>query len=301
MSIEIKQITKFYGSTKALDDVSFTVNRGEMLGFLGPNGAGKSTLMKIMTGFMPESSGEIMLNGTKVTTDSIDVRREIGYLPENNPLYGDLYVAEYLDIIAGFYKLKTRSKRVSEIIGLTGLQNEQRKKIRALSKGYRQRVGLAQALIHDPSVLILDEPTSGLDPNQLIEIRSLISEIAREKTVIMSSHILQEIEAICQRIVIINKGKLVADRKMDDLKNNDHFGPQRVYVKFQQPVTSEQLKAIGNITRVTEESGGWLITSASATDLRPDIFRFAVSSDLVILELVEKQQNLEDIFRLLTQ
>lgn len=206
MSVEIKNISKFYGSQKALDDVSFKVNMGEMLGFLGPNGAGKSTLMKIITGFIKASSGTVLVNGKNVDVDSIELKREIGYLPENNPLYADLYIAEYLEIVAGFYKLNDRQKRVREMIGLTGLEREKHKKIGALSKGYRQRVGLAQAMIHDPSVLILDEPTSGLDPNQLVQIRALISEIGREKTVILSSHILQEIEAICKRIVIINQG-----------------------------------------------------------------------------------------------
>jgi ABC-2 type transport system ATP-binding protein len=223
MSINVKNITKLYGSQKALDNVSFSINPGEICGFLGPNGAGKSTMMKILTCFIPPSSGEASVCGFDILENSIDVRRKIGYLPENNPLYLEMYVREYLDFIAGIHQIKhKREERISEMIALTGLSLEQKKKIGALSKGYRQRVGLAQVLIHDPEVLILDEPTSGLDPNQLIEIRNLILAIGKEKTVMLSTHIMQEVEAICDRTIIINRGKIVADDKTSNLISGHH-------------------------------------------------------------------------------
>lgn len=301
MSVEIENISKFYGSQKALDNVSFSVSKGEMLGLLGPNGAGKSTLMKIITGFIQASSGTVLINGSKVNVDSIELKKNVGYLPENNPLYTDLYITEYLDIVAGIYKLHNRDKRVWEMIGITGLENEKHKKIGALSKGYRQRVGLAQALIHDPSVLILDEPTSGLDPNQLVQIRSLISEISKEKTVVLSSHILQEIEAICKRIVIINQGKLVADSRMEEIGNLEKRVGQKVFVTFDKEVSGEKLLTIHGVNFCEYSAGGHLLSSNSPTDIRPDIFRFAVSNDLVILGMVEKQQNLEEVFHSLTR
>lgn len=300
MSIEIKHITKLYGKQKALHNVAFNVTRGELLGFLGPNGAGKSTLMKIITGYIPATEGEIFVNGCKITVDSVDIRREIGYLPENNPLYTDLYVAEFLDIVAGFYQISKRRSRVKEMIALTGLEREQHKKIGQLSKGYRQRVGLAQALIHNPSVLILDEPTSGLDPNQLTDIRNLIAEISREKTVILSSHILQEIEAICKRIVIINQGTLVADSTLTHLKSQMVTGGQQVFVVFDQSVSEKHLLEIPGVSGAVPDSDGWLLSAHQHIDIRPDIFRFAVSSNLVILEMLEKQQNLDSIFKKLT-
>lgn len=300
MSIEIKHITKLYGNQKALHNVTFNVTQGELLGFLGPNGAGKSTLMKIMTGYIPASDGEIFVNGCKITVDSVDIRREVGYLPENNPLYTDLYVSEFLDIVAGFYRIPKRCSRVKEMIALTGLEREQHKKIGQLSKGYRQRVGLAQALIHNPSVLILDEPTSGLDPNQLTEIRTLIAEISREKTVILSSHILQEIEAICKRIVIINQGKLVADSMLNDLKSEMVTGEQQVFVVFDRAVDEKHLLKISGVTEAVPYSVGWLLSAGQDIDIRPEIFRFAVSSNLIILEMSEKQQNLDSIFKKFT-
>lgn len=300
MSVEIKNISKFYGSQKALDDVSFKVNMGEMLGFLGPNGAGKSTLMKIITGFIKASSGTVLVNGKNVDVDSIELKREIGYLPENNPLYADLYIAEYLEIVAGFYKLNDRQKRVREMIGLTGLEREKHKKIGALSKGYRQRVGLAQAMIHDPSVLILDEPTSGLDPNQLVQIRALISEIGREKTVILSSHILQEIEAICKRIVIINQGKLVADSRIEEIGKIEKNSGQKVFVAFDKQIPVEKLQEISGVGYFEKSADGYILFADSTDDIRPGIFRFAVRNDLIILAMVEKQQNLEEVFHALT-
>ena len=299
MSIEINHITKSYGKQKALDDVSFEVRQGEMLGFLGPNGAGKSTLMKIITGFLQADSGKILINGQLAGTENLDIRQEIGYLPENNPLYQDLYVPEYLDIVAGFYKIRRRQQRVSEMMALTGLEKEKHKKIGALSKGYRQRIGLAQALIHDPSVLILDEPTSGLDPNQLSEIRTLISETGKSKTVILSSHILQEIEAICQRVVIINQGRLVADSRLTELKSGMIVN-QQVFVVFDSAPDQKQLMALEGVGEIESFSGGWLVTSSGSVDLRPVLFRFAIESGLILLEMTEKQQNLESIFRELT-
>ena len=246
MTVEIFNISKFYGTQKALDNISFSFRRGELVGFLGPNGAGKSTLMKIVTGFLSPDAGEVRIDGEPVTIDHSSVKRLIGYLPENNPLYTDLYVAEYLEMVAGFYHIPqnrtriyriNRMNRIKEMIELTGLGPEQHKKIGALSKGYRQRVGLAQALIHDPQVLILDEPTSGLDPNQMEEIRAMISQISSEKTVLLSSHILQEIEAICPRVVIINRGKLVADSSLSLLKETGVNRQQMVFAEFYHRVT----------------------------------------------------------------
>jgi ABC-2 type transport system ATP-binding protein len=219
MSIIVNHITKFYGSQKALDDVSFEAIKGQVVGFLGPNGAGKSTMMKIITCFIPQSSGNVSVCGFDVNEQPLEVRRKVGYLPEHNPLYMEMYVKEYLEFVTGVYKLNgNHKKRVAEMIEVTGLQDEQTKKIGALSKGYRQRVGLAQAMIHDPEVLILDEPTSGLDPNQLVEIRQLIKTIGKEKTVMLSTHIMQEVEAICTRAIIINKGRIVADDNVQSLK-----------------------------------------------------------------------------------
>lgn len=300
MSVEIRNISKFYGSQKALDNISFTVSKGEMLGFLGPNGAGKSTLMKIVTGYNKSSSGTVLVNGKNVGAESMEIKREIGYLPENNPLYSDLYITEYLEIVAGFYKLANSQKRVKEMIGLTGLESEKHKKIGTLSKGYRQRVGLAQAMIHDPSVLILDEPTSGLDPNQLVQIRSLISEISKEKTVILSSHILQEIEAICKRIVIINQGKLVADSRIEEIGRIEGNAVQKVFVAFNKQIPIEKLHEITGTGFCEYSADGYLISANSPDDIRPAIFRFAVKNDLVILAMVEKQQNLEEVFHSLT-
>ncbi|MEY3127067.1 MAG: hypothetical protein RL273_1238, partial [Bacteroidota bacterium] len=230
MSIEVKNLFKYYGEQAAVCDISFSVKKGEIVGFLGPNGAGKSTTMKIMTGFIPASSGEIHICGMKVDVENLETRQIIGYLPENNPLYTEMYVREYLEFVGRIYKIKNLKNRVSEMIQTLGLELEQNKKIGSLSKGYRQRVGLAQAIIHDPQVLILDEPTSGLDPNQLVEIRELIRKIGEEKTVILSTHIMQEVEAICDRIVIISKGKIVANDKASILQNETTH--QTVYVEF---------------------------------------------------------------------
>lgn len=301
MSVEIRQITKLFGKQKALDEVSFFIKRDELVGFLGPNGAGKSTLMKIITGFLPADSGEIWVEGIKTGPDNLEIRKNIGYLPEHNPLYTDLYVREFLEITAGFYYLKNIKQRVAEMIDLTGLGDEQHKKIRALSKGYRQRVGLAQALIHNPPVLILDEPTTGLDPNQLEEIRQVIRNISREKTVMLSSHIMQEVEAVCSRVIIINKGKIVADGAIGEIKSGKLNRSQVVIAEFSGVVKEEQLLAVNGVKKAVFNEKFWEIESIGEADIRPAIFEFAVKNKLVLLTLSEKQQNLESVFHAVTQ
>lgn len=302
MSIQIEGISKFYGEQKALDNLTVSLNSGELVGFLGPNGAGKSTLMKIITGFLAVDEGTVRINGQTVTPENHEVRRDIGYLPENNPLYTDLYIKEFLTLTAGFYQLTDKAQKVARVIEMTGLGPEQHKKIKALSKGYRQRVGLAQALIHDPSILILDEPTTGLDPNQLEEIRSLIRSISREKTVLFSTHIMQEVEAICNRVIIINQGKLIADGSVDRLKSGAFFSAQQVLVEFGTPVLPTTL--IGQLPLASLEPLGdrsFVLTAADEHDLRPVLFRFAVDNRLVILTLTEKKASLESIFQKLTR
>lgn len=301
MSVETRSITKLFGTQKALDHVSFKIGKGELVGFLGPNGAGKSTMMKIINGFLPADAGEVLVNGEKISTENLRVREKIGYLPENNPLYTDLYVKEFLEITAGFYRLPKKKARIEEMIELTGLGDERHKKIGALSKGYRQRVGLAQALIHDPDILILDEPTTGLDPNQLEEIRQLIREISKEKTVMLSSHIMQEVEAVCNRVIIINKGKIVADGSIAEVKNMKLKTTQVVLAGFDSVVSKEQLLAIPGVRAVSRKAELWEIGSNGDTDIRPAVFRFAVENGLTLLTLIEQQQNLESVFHELTQ
>ncbi|MGB5599728.1 MAG: gliding motility-associated ABC transporter ATP-binding subunit GldA [Thiothrix litoralis] len=301
MSIETKQITKLFGKQKALNEVSFSIKKGELVGFLGPNGAGKSTMMKIITGFLPTDSGEVFVNEQKIVSKNLEIRKDIGYLPEHNPLYTDLYVKEFLEITAGFYKLKNTKQRIAEMVDLTGLGDEQHKKIRALSKGYRQRVGLAQALIHDPSVLILDEPTTGLDPNQLEEIRNLIRAISREKTVMLSSHIMQEVEAVCNRVIIINKGNIVADGEINEIKNGKINRNQIVIIEFSTPVEPHKLLKVEGVKIVTPNGKFLEIESTGEKDIRPAIFKFAVDNQIALLTLNEKQQNLENVFHQLTQ
>jgi len=301
MSIETRNISKLFGKQRALDNINMSVDKGELVGFLGPNGAGKSTLMKIITGFLPADSGEVLVNGKKISPKDLEYKRDIGYLPEHNPLYSDLYIKEYLELSAGFYGLKDVKKRVDEMIALTGLGIEQHKKIRALSKGFRQRVGLAQALIHDPSILILDEPTTGLDPNQLEEIRSLIREISREKTVILSSHIMQEVEAVCNRVIIINKGKLVADGGISEVKSGVLVNKQIVVAEFKEKVDKQQLLRIEGIQYVSRSDDSWQLESESGVDIRPAVYEFAVQNKLTLLTMWQKQQNLENVFQQLTQ
>lgn len=302
MSVSISEVSKIYGPQKALDKVSFEIGTGELVGFLGPNGAGKSTLMKIITGYLAADSGSVTVNGAKVDAGNIAIRSQLGYLPENNPLYTDLYVLEYLEIVAGFYKLANKKEQVSKMVELTGLQNERHKKIGALSKGYRQRVGLAQALIHDPAVLILDEPTTGLDPNQLEEIRQLIKTISKEKTVMLSTHIMQEVEAICNRVIIINKGQLVADGSVDSLKSGQFGRKQSVLVEFDREINTELLSGISGIDKI-EKLGQktFVVETTSGQDIRPALFNFAVKNNLVILTLNEQQQSLENVFQQLTK
>ncbi|PIF05893.1 MAG: gliding motility-associated ABC transporter ATP-binding subunit GldA [Draconibacterium sp.] len=301
MSIVTSNITKLFGKQKALNDVSLMLKKGELAGFLGPNGAGKSTMMKIITGFLAADEGEVLVNGQKILPEKTNIRKDIGYLPEHNPLYTDLYVKESLAITAGFYGLKNRTKCIAEMVDLTGLGDEQHKKIGALSKGYRQRVGLAQALIHNPSVLILDEPTTGLDPNQLDEIRNLIKEISKEKTVMLSSHIMQEVEAVCNRVIIINHGKIVADGDIVQLKKGVLRRSQVVIAEFSNPMEIRLLQKISGVKNVTGSGHYWELESNGERDIRPDIFRFAASTDNPLLTLQEKQDNLEGLFRKLTQ
>jgi ABC-2 type transport system ATP-binding protein len=299
MSIEVKNLYKYYGEQAAVRDISFSVKKGEIVAFLGPNGAGKSTTMKIMTGFMPASEGEVFICGKKVDIDKLETRQIIGYLPENNPLYTDMYVREYLEFVGRIYKIKNLKARVSEMIHAVGLDVEQHKKIGALSKGYRQRVGLAQAIIHDPEVLILDEPTTGLDPNQLVEIRELIRSIGKEKTVILSTHIMQEVEAICDRVIIISKGQIVADDTAKILQQElEH---QTVYVEFDNKVSAAQLKKIPNISKVEGLNNGWLIESLSNTDLRKEVAQYAQAQEWLILTLNIEQKTLEEVFKELTK
>jgi ABC-2 type transport system ATP-binding protein len=301
MTVETRNITKQFGKQKALNNVSFQIKKGELVGFLGPNGAGKSTMMKIITGYLPFNSGEVFINNQKISVDNLEIRKSIGYLPEQNPLYTELYIKEFLEITAGFYKLNNKNKRIAEIIELAGLGDEQHKKIQALSKGYRQRVGLAQALIHDPSILILDEPTTGLDPNQLEQIRELIRQIGKEKTVILSSHIMQEVEAICNRVIIINKGEIVADGDITEVKNGNLNKNQIVVVEFNSNVNQEQIQKIAGVSNAVWENNIWEIESEMGEDIRPLIFQFAVENKLTLLTLQEKQQNLENVFQELTQ
>jgi len=299
MSIEVKYLFKYYGNQAAVKDVSFTVNSGEIVGFLGPNGAGKSTTMKVITGFIPASSGEVKVCGMPVSVDSLETREKIGYLPEHNPLYLDMYVKEYLTFVGNIYKVKNVKERVEEMIKAVGLEVEQFKKIGQLSKGYRQRVGLAQAIIHDPEVLILDEPTSGLDPNQLVEIRELIKKIGKEKTVMLSTHIMQEVEAICDRVIIINKGEIVADDKAADLQVSQTV--QTVFVEFEGNVTRNQLKKIVPVHKVEAFGEGWLLETKEDVDLRKSVAQFAKDNDLLTITLKREQKSLEEVFKQLTK
>jgi ABC-2 type transport system ATP-binding protein len=303
MSISVEHISKAFGSQQALRDVSFTVSSGEIVGFIGPNGAGKSTLMKIICALISPTSGEVMIDGVRVSRNSTGIRRNLGYLPENNPLYPDLYIQEYLLHVAGLYRMKgkTRLSRVKEVIGLTGLEPELHKKIGLLSKGYRQRVGLAQAIIHDPGILILDEPTTGLDPNQLVEIRTLISRLGQEKTVILSTHIMQEVEAICQRVVIINKGQIIANDLTGSISRHGSITTHTIIVEFNEEINPEILNELPDVERIKKlRTGTWLIETTRDADIREELFRLAVKNNLVILSLHKKDRKLEDVFRELT-
>ncbi|MCB0520889.1 MAG: gliding motility-associated ABC transporter ATP-binding subunit GldA [Lewinellaceae bacterium] len=301
MSVKVSELTKIYGEQKAVHNVSFEAKKGEILGFLGPNGAGKTTTMKILTCFIPQTSGKAAVCGYDVAEDSMAVRERIGYLPENNPLYKDMYVKEYLGFIARMHHVKSGQKRIAEMIEMTGLGREQNKLIGTLSKGYRQRVGLAQAMLHDPEVLILDEPTSGLDPNQLVEIRSVIKQLGKEKTVIFSTHIMQEVQALCDRVLIINKGNIVANDPIEELTNRIK-GETIVTVEFHQQANENKLAGIRHVKTVKAlGKNRWQLSADSAHDVRGDIFRFAVDNNLTLLEMHKETLSVEDVFQELTR
>jgi len=304
MSIEVHGITKSYGTQVAVKNVSFNVQTGEVVGFIGPNGAGKSTTMKIITGTLPPDSGSVNINELPALDHQKEIRRLIGYLPEHNPLYLEMYVREYLQYVAGLYQIrgKIARDRIVRIIEMTGLSPEMHKKIGMLSKGYRQRLGLAQALIHDPEILILDEPTSGLDPNQLVEIRNLIAGIGKEKTVLLSTHILQEVEAICDRVVIINRGEIVADELAETLMEKGENRTQTIHVELQGPTDPEiweKLMFINHVKPIGDTQ--FLLETHEMRDIRGDIFNFAVSQGLTILSLSLKKKSLEEVFREITR
>ena len=300
MSIVVSGVTKNYGSQKALDNISFEVPGGQIVGFLGPNGAGKSTMMKIITGYLPASSGTVNVCGLEVGKNNLEVRKKIGYLPEHNPLYVDMYILEYLMFVADIYKLKDKKKRVEEIVEMTGLTVERHKKIGSLSKGYRQRVGLAQALLPDPDVLILDEPTTGLDPNQIVEVRNLIRHLGNEKTVLLSTHIMQEVQAICERVIIINRGTLVANEEASSLEQRLQQNQQKVFVEYDRTVAPEKINAIVGVVSVMPKGNGWLVTAQADQDIRPALFKLAVDNDLIILTLTVEHESLEEVFHSLT-
>lgn len=302
MSIIIQNLSKVYGAQRALNNISFSVEAGEIVGFLGPNGAGKSTTFKISTGFLPPTEGTVSVVGFNVADQAMEVKKVIGYLPEHNPLYLDMFVHEYLQFVGGLYGMKGQhlKTKVGEMVERCGLTREQNKKIETLSKGYRQRVGLAQALLHDPKVLILDEPTSGLDPNQLVEIRKLIKEVSENKTVIFSTHIMQEVEALCDRVVIINKGEIVANDRLSHLlagKRKTAF-----VVEFEGAVGVEELKQVEGVEAVyILKSGSYKIEGKEGVDIRSELFRFAADKKLSLVGLKQEQQNLENIFQELTK
>ncbi len=303
MSIAVQGVTKLYGEQKALDNVTFEVRTGEIVGFLGPNGAGKSTMMKIITGFIPATFGLVKINDLEISDEhASELKKHIGYLPENNPLYPEMYVREYLAFAASLYGVRNNLKsHINKVIEITGLDQEQKKKIGSLSKGFRQRVGLAQALIHNPDILILDEATTGLDPNQIVEIRNLIRDAGKEKTIMLSTHIMQEVEAICERIIIIDKGKIVANEGKDKIFSLLKKPAQVVKVEFDKDPEPGQLKDPGFICAVSQVSNQtYLIESEITEDIRPLVFRFAVKNGLAVLSLEKQGSNIEEVFRRLT-
>ncbi|RXP57890.1 gliding motility-associated ABC transporter ATP-binding subunit GldA [Lutibacter sp. HS1-25] len=296
MSIEVKNITKLYGEQQALNNVSFTINKGEIVGFLGPNGAGKSTMMKIITGYIDASEGAVIVNNFDIFIDKIAAQKSIGYLPEHNPLYLDMYVREYLQFNAEIHKIA--KVEVENCIQKVGLTPEAHKKINQLSKGYRQRVGLAAALLHNPEVLILDEPTTGLDPNQLLEVRNLIKEVGKDKTVLFSTHIMQEVEAICNRVIVINKGQLIVDKKLSDFKENEE---QIIEVEFDFKIEKRFFESIPYLKSADNfHDTSWVLTFSTTIDMRSKVFDFAHDNGLKILQLNTKNKNLESLFRALT-
>ena len=301
MSVKVEHLTKIYGFQKAVNDVSFHAKQGQVLGFLGPNGAGKTTTMKIITCFIPQSGGQVDVCGFDTATSPMDVRKRIGYLPEHNPLYKDMYVKEYLNFVGGLNKVNNRKSRVENMIERVGLGREQHKLIGALSKGYRQRVGLAQAMLHDPDVLILDEPTSGLDPNQLIEIRKLIMDLGKEKTVIFSTHIMQEVQAICDRVLIINRGEIVANDSVETLQERV-TGSTVVTIEFLEKVQKNMLSKIPKVKSVQSiGENQWRLSAGLKDDIRKDIFQFAVQNNKTLLEMKKEIYSVEDVFQQLTK
>jgi ABC-2 type transport system ATP-binding protein len=303
MSIEVKDLTKIYGQQKAIDHISFNINNGEIVGFLGPNGAGKSTTMKIITGYLQPDAGKAFVSGMSVSERPMDSKKKIGYLPESNPLYYDMYVKEYLDFVAGVHSLEgNRADLISKVIGLVGLTPESKKKIGQLSKGYKQRVGLAAALIHDPEVLVLDEPTSGLDPNQIIEIREVIRNLGKNKTVLFSSHILQEVEAMCDRVIIINKGKIVADDTLSNLQRTN-MSSHAVLVKFKEIIETSSMAALKEVEAINYqgETKTWKLETANPEYVRRQLLELALKDNLNIVSLQSENKSLEDVFRSLTQ
>ena len=298
MSISIKNVSKLYGNQKAVNNISFEIKSGEVVGFLGPNGAGKSTTMKMITTFIPQNEGTLSICGIDTLESPLEVKKKVGYLPEHNPLYTDMYVKEYLRFLAKLHKIKNAKERVTEMIQSVGLEKEQNKKIGDLSKGYRQRVGLAQAMLHDPEVLILDEPTSGLDPNQLVEIRALIKSFGENKTVLFSTHIMQEVEAICDRVIIINNGEIVADDKIQNINNKEKI--QVVKVLLESSVNIEKFKS-KSIHAKNVEGNQWLFTSKQKTDLRKELAKIAQQNNTLIIEMNIVKDNLESIFKKLTK
>ena len=301
LSVKVSHLLKLYDTQRAVDDVSFEARKGEVLGFLGPNGAGKTTTMKIITGYLPQSGGKAEVCGFDVAEQALEARARVGYLPEHNPLYRDMYVREYLDFTAAIHRVANARKRVDEMVERTGLTTHRHKQIGELSKGYRQRVGLAQAMLHDPEVLILDEPTSGLDPNQIVEIRQLIKDLGKEKTVILSTHILGEVEAVCDRAIIINKGKLVADAPIQELKQR-FTGQSIVTAEFAENPDKNLLAKIKNVQAVKNTgTNQWQLTAPSDKDIRADVFAFAVANKLTLLELRKDTYSVEEVFQQLTK
>lgn len=300
MSITVSSLSKIYGTQKAVNDISFKVDKGEIVGFLGPNGAGKSTTMKIITGYIDADGGSAAVCGIPAGTGSLEAKKKIGYLPEANPLYFEMYVREYLSFIAGVHHIQKPAERISQVIETVGLVPEANKKIGQLSKGYKQRVGLAAALIHDPEVLILDEPTSGLDPNQIVEIREVIKRLGKDKTVLFSSHILQEVEAICDRVIIINKGQIVADDKLVNLQQAN-AGNHVVSVEFKEAVSIETLQALKTVTGLEQLSTfNFQLSTSDPESVRKQLLQLAIDNNLNIVSLQSQGNSLEEIFRSLT-
>lgn len=300
MSITVSNLTKLYGAQKAVNNISFSVDKGEIVGFLGPNGAGKSTTMKMITGYLESDEGEATVCGEKVNVNSLSTKKKIGYLPEANPLYFDMYVREYLDFIAGIHNVQNKKARIEEVIETVGLKLEANKKIGQLSKGYKQRVGIAAALIHNPEVLILDEPTSGLDPNQIIEIREVIKKLGKDKTILFSSHILQEVEALCERVIIINRGNIVADDSLSNLQKANN-GQQQVTVEFKESVDIDLIKNLQGVETVKNlQSSIFNLQCSNAEQVKKQILQLSIDKNLNIVSLQSSEQSLENVFRQLT-